>query len=174
MKTLSTIAVLAALGLLIGCKKESSNDQSSMQTESSQTTGDDTRRSDSTVATPTSRDDSSSTRVYSSDTNAAANKQPDNTGKNERDRSGDSLTPGDQGESEADREITRQIRRAITANDQLSTTAKNVKIITTNGKVTLRGPVKSDQEKQAITAAAQSVTGVAGLDDQLEVKTQTQ
>lgn len=96
---------------------------------------------------------------------------PDNTGRNQRDRSGDSLTSGDQGASDSDREITRQIRRAITSNDQLSTDAKNVKVITQNGKVTLRGPVKSAQEQQTIESLAKGVTGVNGLDDQLELKT---
>jgi hypothetical protein len=55
-------------------------------------------------------------------------------------------------------------------NDELSTAGKNIKIITVDGKVTLRGPVNSDQEQQAIAAAAQSVAGVNSLDNQLEVK----
>jgi osmotically-inducible protein OsmY len=157
---------------MVGCKRESTDNQSSTQTESSQTARDDSGKRDATATTPTSRDETSPTRVYSGDTNTAAAKQPDNAAVNVRDRSGETLTPGDQGGTEADREITRQIRRALTANDQLSTVAKNIKIITLNGKVTLRGPVKNEQEKQAITSAAQSAAGVAALDDQLEIKTQ--
>ena len=99
--------------------------------------------------------------------------QPDNTGRNTRDRSDATLTPGDQGVTEADREITRRIRRDLVANDQLSATAKNIKIITINGKVTLRGPVTTEQEKQLIGSIVKQA-GVTTLDDRLEVKTTNQ
>src|ERR687892_170282 len=79
---------------------------------------------------------------------------PDNTGRNVRDRGGVTLTPGDQSESEADRTLTQQIRKAVVADDSLSTTAKNIKIITVDGVVTLRGPVNTPQEKQLIEAKA--------------------
>jgi len=92
---------------------------------------------------------------------------PDNTAINKRDA--DRLTPGDQGESEADRTITQQIRQEVVKNDALSMTAKNVKIITVEGIVTLRGPVASDQEKTQIAEIAQRVAGVKHLDNQLEV-----
>lgn len=95
---------------------------------------------------------------------------PDNTGKNTRDRSGATLTPGDQGTSEADRELARQVRHAITANGQLSATAKNIKIIARDGKVTLRGPVDSAQEKDLVESAARQA-GATVVDDQLETKT---
>ena len=98
------------------------------------------------------------------------NYPPDNTGRNERDRSRDTLTPGDQGGSDSDREITRQIRRAITSNSQFSTTAGNIKIITQDGKVTLRGPVDSQQEQQSLADLAKKVQGVSTVDNQLEVK----
>jgi osmotically-inducible protein OsmY len=97
-------------------------------------------------------------------------REPDNTGRNVRDRSDATLTPGDQGSSDADREVTRGIRRAITANDQLSTTTKNIKIITTDGKVTLRGPVNSEHEKSLIDALVKQQPGVTSVDDQLEAK----
>jgi len=95
--------------------------------------------------------------------------EPDNTGRNVRDRSGDTKTPGDQSENEADRTITQNIRQAITADDSLSTNAKNVKIITNDGTVTLRGPVKSEKEKAEIEAKAKQVAGVKKVDNQLEV-----
>ena len=94
---------------------------------------------------------------------------PDNTGRNVRDRSGATLTPGDQSERQADRRLTQQIRKAIMANKSLSTTAKNVKIITVNGTVTLRGPVKSLHEKEAIAAKAQQLAGATNVENQLEV-----
>ena len=97
---------------------------------------------------------------------------PDNTGRNERDRGGATMTPGDQSESEADRTVTQQIRRAVVADDSLSTMAKNVKIITTDGVVTLRGPVQSPHEKQAIETKARQFAGINQVDNQLEVKGQ--
>jgi hyperosmotically inducible periplasmic protein len=93
----------------------------------------------------------------------------DNTGRNVRDRGGETKTPGDQSESEADRTITQNIRKALTADDSLSTNAKNVKIITNDGTVTLRGPVKSEKEKADIEAKAKQVAGVKNVDNQLEV-----
>lgn len=93
----------------------------------------------------------------------------DNTEKNERDREPGALTPGDQGESEADRGITRQIRQSVVGEEGLSMNAKNVKIITNDGVVTLRGPVESAGEKARIGALAQSATGVQRVENQLEV-----
>jgi osmotically-inducible protein OsmY len=94
---------------------------------------------------------------------------PDNSGRNVRDRDDQNKTTGDQSENEADRTITQNIRRAVTADDSLSTNAKNVKIITNNGTVTLRGPVKSEKEKAEIEAKAKQVAGVKSVDNQLEV-----
>ena len=95
----------------------------------------------------------------------------DNTRKNERDRSGETTTSGDQSNSQEDVKITAAIRRAVVRDNSLSTTAKNVKIITANGTVTLRGPVKNDAEKTKIAELAQSAAGNAKIDNQLEVKT---
>jgi hyperosmotically inducible protein len=93
----------------------------------------------------------------------------DNTGRNERDRNDATKTPGDQSESEADRTISQQIRKAITADDSVSTNGKNVKIITVDGVVTLRGPVKSETEKKNIAAKAQQIAGVKNVENQLEI-----
>jgi hyperosmotically inducible periplasmic protein len=103
---------------------------------------------------------------------AADNKkaEPDNTATNERDRSGETKTSGDQSNSSADLKITQDIRRALMKDSELSTTAKNIKIITDNGQVTLRGPVKSAQEKAKIDQLAKSAAGGAKIDDQLDVK----
>ena len=95
--------------------------------------------------------------------------EPDNSGRNVRDRDDQTKTPGDQSENEADRTITQNIRQAITADDSLSTNAKNVKIITNDGTVTLRGPVKSEKEKTDIEAKAKQVAGVKRVDNQIEV-----
>jgi len=95
--------------------------------------------------------------------------EPDNTGRNVRDRNEATKTPADQSENEVDRTITQNIRRAITSDDSLSTNAKNVKIITNDGTVTLRGPVKSEKEKADIEAKAKQVAGVKNVDNQLEI-----
>ena len=96
---------------------------------------------------------------------------PDNSAVNVRDRNDQTPTAGDQSENEADRAISQNIRQSLTADDTLSTNGKNVKVITIDGKVTLRGPVKSDQEKAAIAAKAQQVAGVKNVDNQLEIAT---
>ena len=96
--------------------------------------------------------------------------KPDNTAINERDRSRETQTSGDQSNSSADLKITQAIRQALMKDNDLSTTAKNIKIITDNGQVTLRGPVKNAQEKAKIDQLARSAAGGAKIDDQLDVK----
>jgi hyperosmotically inducible protein len=103
------------------------------------------------------------------DNKSASTAPADNTKTNERDRNTAALTPGDQGENEVDRTITQKIRQGLMKNDTLSITAKNVKIITMNSVVTLRGPVKSDKEKTDIVAIAQGTDGVKRVDNQLEI-----
>lgn len=93
----------------------------------------------------------------------------DNTEKNVRDKDGKSLTVFDQGGSEADRNITAGIRKAIVDNDGLSTNAHNVKIITLDGVVTLRGPVDSAAEKATVETVAKNASGVKRVDSQLEI-----
>ena len=95
--------------------------------------------------------------------------EPDNSGRNVRDADGTTKTAGDQSESETDRTITQNVRQAVTADDSISTNGKNVKIITVDGTVTLRGPVKSEQEKTNIAAKAQQIAGVKKVDNQLEI-----
>lgn len=97
------------------------------------------------------------------------NAQPDNTARNVRDRDGSSLTPLDQGNSQADIDTTSQIRKEIIAADGMSVNAKNVKIITMNGHVTLRGPVNSEDEKRQIGEIANRIAQTGKVDNQLEV-----
>jgi hyperosmotically inducible periplasmic protein len=102
---------------------------------------------------------------------AAEERKPaDNTGKNERDRSGETLTPGDQSNTPEDLKITQAIRKAVIKDESLTLTAKNIKIITAGGQVTLRGPVNSTEEKMKIEKLAKSAAGAAKVDNQLEVK----
>lgn len=124
----------------------------------------------------TSRENSSSTSMpdtnatVMSDNTNAMNRDADNSGRNNRDRSGDTLTSGDQGNTPADRELTQKIRKSLTMDTSYSTTAKNIKIIAVDGKVTLRGPVNSESEKSGVETLAKSIAGDGNVDDQLEVK----
>jgi len=93
----------------------------------------------------------------------------DNTATNERDRSGETKTSGDQSNNSADLKITQAIRQALMKDGELSTTAKNIKVITENGQVTLRGPVKNVQEKARVDQLAKSAAGGARIVDQLDV-----
>jgi hyperosmotically inducible protein len=94
----------------------------------------------------------------------------DNTARNARDKSGQTLTPTDQSESEADRTITQKVRQSLMGDAALSTNAKNIKVVTRNGTVTLRGVVASAEEKSSIEGQVKAVPGVLECDDQLEIK----
>jgi len=96
--------------------------------------------------------------------------EPDNTATNQRDRSGQTKTSGDQSNNSADLKTTQAIRQALMKDGGLSMTAKNIKIITASGQVTLRGPVKTAEEKARIDQLAKSAAGGAKVDNQLEVK----
>lgn len=98
----------------------------------------------------------------------ASDYRSDNTGRNVRDRD-NTLTPGNQSESEADRTITQRIRQALMEDASLSTNAKNIKVITINGVVTLRGPVNNEREKNSVAQKVRAVSGVRNVDNQIEI-----
>jgi hyperosmotically inducible protein len=93
----------------------------------------------------------------------------DNTEVNVRDRSDVAKTPIDQNENQKDIDITANIRKRV-VDTKMSVNAQNVKIITQEGKVTLRGPVKSEDEKAQIEKLAHEIAGPANVDNQLEVQ----
>lgn len=95
---------------------------------------------------------------------------PNNTAVNERDADGATKTPLDQDENQPDINTTAEIRKRITAAEGLSINAQNAKIITSGGKVTLRGPVESDSERDTLDRIARDVAGETNVDNQLEVK----
>src|SRR4030095_14845128 len=96
--------------------------------------------------------------------------KPDNTATNERDRSGETTTSGDQSNSSVDLKTTQAIRQALMKDDKLSTAAQKLKIITANVHITLRGPVKTAQVKAKIDQLAKSAALGAHIDNQLDVK----
>ena len=101
---------------------------------------------------------------------AADYQDADNTGRNVRDRdTSGTKTPMDQANDSADVKLTQQIRRAITEDDSLSTNAHNVKIITADGVVTLRGPVDSAEERDKVASVAKKTAGVKRVENQLEI-----
>ena len=102
----------------------------------------------------------------------AAPVAPNNTAVNVRDRAPDAMTAGEQSNAKGDVALTRKIRRAVVKDSSLSMLAHNVKIVTANGNVTLRGPVNSEAEKVAIARKAKAIAGAGNVDNQLEVKGQ--
>lgn len=95
----------------------------------------------------------------------------DNAAVNERDRGATAKTPIDQNENQKDIDVTAAIRKRVVGT-KLSLNAQNIKIITQNGKVTLRGPVKSAEEKKQLEEIAHAVAGAGNVDSQLEIERQ--
>ena len=94
----------------------------------------------------------------------------DNTKVNQRDKDKAQPTADQQKENQPDREIARRIRQSIVQDKTLSSYAHNVKVVAQNGMVTLKGPVRSDEEKSAVEAKAAEVAGADKVTSQLEVK----
>jgi hyperosmotically inducible protein len=95
---------------------------------------------------------------------------PDNTKVNERDRSKSQPTADQARNNLSDREIMQRIRKAVVGDKSLSTYGHNVKIISTHGKVTLKGPVHSDEERRNIEAKAVEVAGSGNVTNMIDVK----
>lgn len=109
--------------------------------------------------------------LWAQDSTPMQEQPADNTKVNERDRSKAEPTADQQKENTSDREVARQIRRALVKDKDLSTYAHNVKVIVQNGAVTLKGPVRSDDEKRAVEAKAAEVAGADKVTSELQVAT---
>ena len=96
--------------------------------------------------------------------------QPDNTKVNKQDRAQGGVTAAQQKDNRSDRDLTQQIRKSVMADKSLSSYAHNVKIITQNGAVTVKGPVRSEDERKAIVSKAEEAAGQGKVTDQLSVK----
>jgi hyperosmotically inducible protein len=94
---------------------------------------------------------------------------PDNTKSNQGDANNGAVTAQQQNENPADRETTKQIRSSLMKDKDLSTYAHNIKIITRDGKVTLKGPVRSADEKASIEAKAVAVAGADNVTNRLTI-----
>ena len=104
------------------------------------------------------------------DASGAQSPAPDNTKTNQRDRDTTSVTADQQKENKLDRDVAQEIRRAVVKDKSLSSYAHNVKIVVLNRAVTLKGPVRSDDEKQVVGSKAAEVVGADKVTNQLEVK----
>ena len=94
---------------------------------------------------------------------------PDNSKMNQGDASKDAMTAQQQKVNPADRRTTRQIRSSLIKDKALSTYAHNIKIITRDGHVTLKGPVRSEDEKATIAAKAEAIAGAGNVNDELTI-----
>lgn len=94
---------------------------------------------------------------------------PDNSSVNSRDRGASQPTADQQTNNRSDVSITRDIRRALTNDKSLSTYAHNVKVITQHGQVTLRGPVRTEEEKRAVEAKATDVAGAGRVKSEISI-----
>jgi len=92
-----------------------------------------------------------------------------NSGINVRDRAPNAMTADQQSNTKSDVELTQKIRQSVVKDDQLSMMAHNVKIVSSSGNVTLRGPVKTESEKKVIGHKARVIAGNGMVDNQLEV-----
>lgn len=98
-----------------------------------------------------------------------ANTKSDNTRTNQADRSKTESTADQQKNNKSDRDTARQIRKVLTGDKSLSTYAHNVKVISQNGTVTLKGPVRSEEEKKTVETKAAEVAGASNIKNELTV-----
>lgn len=112
---------------------------------------------------------SSSALVWAQENGSASQTAPDNTRTNERDRSKSEATADQQKDDSSDEAITQRVRKAILQDKSLSTYAHNVKIITRDGNVILKGPVRSIGEKRVVEGKAIAVAGEDRVSSQLQI-----
>jgi len=174
---------VALLGVLtcIGCAENSNPTTSSTGTTSTSTTHTTNKPVSSDQAHSTTATTDHTTNAGTNHANADATNRtstagtvtdtsaPNNTAVNKRDRDTNAKTPIDQNENERDIKITADIRKRVVGDKDLSTNAHNAKIITADGKVTLRGPVNSQDEKDRLESIARDVAGKDNVDNQLEI-----
>ena len=116
----------------------------------------------------------SSSAMHSASSSAmkgAATKNADNTDLNDRDKSGETMTPQKQSNSGSDIDVLAAVRSTIVDDSNLSMAAHNVKIMVVKGVVTLRGPVKSANEKARVEELTRKVAGVVSIDNRLDIDT---
>jgi osmotically-inducible protein OsmY len=99
----------------------------------------------------------------------AVGQAPDNTKTNQRDRNDHAVTADQQNMTKADLDLLQKIRQSVTADKTLSTYAHNVKIVVQEGNVTLRGPVRTQAEREAVEQKAVAIAGASHVTNQLDL-----
>lgn len=162
--------------LLISMQVFADNTTANEFDQSSNNTGDmKLNESDRSTNTATDANLNESDRSTNTANDTKANKRDrsakkaDNTAVNERDRSSEKLTADQQGNESKDMDITRRIRSEIMKEKNLSTYAQNIKIITQNGKVTLKGPVRYEREQENLLSKARTVAGASNVTSEMAV-----
>ncbi|MGB8888418.1 MAG: BON domain-containing protein [Candidatus Korobacteraceae bacterium] len=107
--------------------------------------------------------------VWAQDTSGASQAAGDNSKVNQQDRQSSAPTADQQKNDSADLQLSREIRQSLIKDKSLSTYAHNLKVISQNGKVTLKGPVRSEDERDAVLAKATQVAGEANVNDEMTV-----
>jgi len=110
-----------------------------------------------------------STAVFATAITVLAQTPADNTKVNSRDRAKGEVTADQQKENAGDREIASKIRKSLVSDKNLSTYAHNVKVVAQDGQVTLKGPVRSEDEKRAVEAKAAAIVGAAHVTNEISV-----
>jgi osmotically-inducible protein OsmY len=107
--------------------------------------------------------------VLTAPASALAQTPEDNTKANTRDRKKGAVTAEQQKDNASDRKLTQQIRRALMQDKTLSSYAHNVKVVTQDGQVTLKGPVRTEEEKRIVETKAAEVAGAGHVTNQMSV-----
>ena len=111
--------------------------------------------------------------AWSQDTATNPQTRGDNSEVNQRDRNAAEPTADQQKENRSDRELAKEIRKSLVGDKSLSTYAHNIKVISQDGKVTLKGPVRSEEEKSTVLSKAAQVAGKANISDDITVVPKT-
>jgi hyperosmotically inducible periplasmic protein len=106
---------------------------------------------------------------WAQSTSADPQSRGDNTKVNQRDQNAAEPTADQQKDNRSDRELTKQIRKSLVKDESLSTYAHNIKVIAQDGKVTLKGPVRSEEEKAAVLSKAAQVAGQGNITDEVTI-----
>jgi hyperosmotically inducible protein len=165
MRIVFTGWILAAAAL-VGCDQMNTDRTTAPLPETSPPA---TTTTDPATGAPVTTDSTPRTSVDGTSVDATGPTSPDNTAVNERDAVRDTKTPIDQDENQADVTRTAEIRKRLLDQPDMSVNARNAKIITSQGKVTLRGPVDSEAERDALVKIATEIAGAENVDNQLEV-----
>lgn len=163
--------ITAASLVLLGCAEDGTRKPTTSTTKPNSNTTTDDADSRTTVSKPAiSGGQTPATSATAPDATAPDSARPDNSAVNKRDQDDSAVLPTDQSNKQEDLDISAKIRQNILRNEKLSANAENIKVITQEGgKVTLRGPVASEDEKKLVEQIAKDVAGADKVTNALEI-----